>query len=229
MNGKKLLVVDDEPQIAALLSEAFSPNFEVMTACSGEEAIRKAVLDHPSCILMDVMMPRIGGFMLCEILKSIKQTKLIPILMVSAKPSQDFWPMAQELGAFDYIEKPFSIEKLSQAVERALRVAPIERRRTPRVKMKIPVRVISRDLSGGEVQITSETEDVSRFGALLRLPILIPVGQEVELRQELYPTAPENAVSTRARVIWHDGESAIGPYRHGIEFLIPSSHWVIRQ
>ncbi len=225
---KRVLVVDDEPQIGELISEALSNEFDVVTARSGEEAIRRAVLEHPNCILMDVMMPQMGGFMLCEILKSIKQTRLIPILIVSAKPRQEVWSMAQEMGALDYIEKPFTISAIADAVHRAMTVAPVERRRTPRVKMKLPILLRGKDAQGREFEIHSETEDVSRFGALVRLPVRIHVGEVVELQQDSFPGVHMEAIKTRARVVWNDSEGTIGPYRHGLEFLEATGSWVIK-
>lgn len=228
MEKKRLLVVDDEPHIAALLEEAFSEEFEVMTAKSGEEAIRKAVLDRPCCILMDVMMPQMGGFMLCEILKSIKQTRLIPIVMVSAKPRHEVWETAKELGALDFIEKPFSLATVSEVVHRAITTAPIERRRTPRVRIKIPIIVRGRDAHQREFEVNSETEDVSRLGALVRLPRRIPVGEIVELSQATFSVPSASLPSAKARVVWNDPEGILGPFRHGMEFLDPSNSWVIK-
>jgi CheY-like chemotaxis protein len=229
MDRKRLLVVDDEAQIVEMIGTAFEDRYDIMTAASGEEAIRRAVLDHPSCILMDVMMPQMGGFVLLEILKSIDQTKLIPVVMVSAKPRHETWDLAQEMGAMDYVEKPFTIERISEAVTKAIEIAPIERRRTPRVKIKIPIIVRGRDAFGKEFEMHSETEDVSRFGALVRLPIPVLVGERVEICQVYFQEHEHAREWTPARVVWHLEEGAIGPHRHGLEFLSPSSSWVVRQ
>ena len=229
MERKKLLVVDDEPRITSLLYETFSPQFDVITAQSGEEAIKRAILDHPHCILMDVMMPQMGGFMLCDILKSIKQTKLIPILMVTGKPRQEFWPMAQEMGALDYIEKPFTIEQISTAVKHALKVAPIERRRCHRVRVRVPVFIRRKDIHGQPMELHSETENVSQMGAMVRLPIQLTVGEETEIRQGCLPEDDNTANTVHARIIWNDAEEDAGSFRHGMELLSPATQWTVRQ
>lgn len=229
MPRKKLLIVDDEPNIGELLTEAFDSQYDVMTATTGEEAIRKAVLEHPSCILMDIMMPQMGGFILCEILKSMRQTQLIPIIMLSAKPRHEALKLAKEMGALDFIEKPFSIQTLAAAISHALETAPEERRRTPRVKMKIPVIIRGKDIHQNEFEVNSDTEDVSRFGALVTLPIQVPVGQQVELRQAIFTSTERDAPHMLARIVWNDGEGIIGPYRHGLEFIYPTSNWVVSQ
>lgn len=225
MDNKRLLVVDEEPQIVESLLKTFAPQYEVLVARSGEEAIRRAVLDHPNCILLDIMMPQLGGFMLCEILKSIKQTKLIPILFMGAKPRHEVWATAQELGALDYLEKPFTIAKISDAVTCAMQVAPVERRRSPRVNMRVPITVRGKDIHGNKIEVAAETVDVTRYGALMRLPVQIAVGQEVEICQAFLPESGDVAVRTMARVAWTDEEGVIGPFWHGLEFVDPSSQW----
>ena len=222
-------MVDDEPQIGELMVKTFGGQYEVLIARSGEEAIRKAVLDHPNCILLDIMMSQLGGLMLCEILKSIKQTKLIPILFMGTKPRSAVWPTAQELGALDYLEKPFSIERISDAVICALQVVPAERRRTPRVNIKIPITIRGKDIYGKKVEVAADTVDVSRYGALMRLPVQIAVGEEVEVCQAFVPESNDLSVRTMARVVWNDEEGVIGPFWHGLEFMNPSSQWVAPQ
>jgi len=120
MERRILLVVDDEAQLGQMLSETFASRYDVLVAESAEQAINKAVLDHPHCILMDVMMPEMGGFLLCELFKSITQTKSIPIILMSAKPRELVSSVAKEMGAFDYIEKPFSMEEIVKVVEAAM-------------------------------------------------------------------------------------------------------------
>ncbi|MGB7624378.1 MAG: response regulator, partial [Terriglobia bacterium] len=192
MDRKRLLVVEGEPIIGNLIHDSFSTQFEVMSARSGNEAIRRAVLDHPNCLLLDVAMPQISSFMLCEILKSISQTKRIPILLMGGKPREAVWGIAKEIGALDYLESPFSVEQISKSVQLALEAATLERRRTARVSIKIPMVIRSKDSFDRRFEVNAETVDLSRHGALMRLPVRIPVGQQVEICQ------PEAAVSTRA-------------------------------
>ncbi|MBZ5551174.1 MAG: response regulator [Acidobacteriia bacterium] len=229
MDRRRLLVIDDEPQIRTFVSEAFAGQYEVVTVGTGEEAIRRAILERPNCILMDVMMPQMGGFMLCEIFKSIRQTKLIPIVLMSGKPRHMVWPTAQEMGVLDYIEKPFSIERMSDSLKRALEESPVERRRAPRVTMKIPLIVRGRDESGNDFEVGGETGDVSRLGAMVRLPVRVPVGGLIEIRQSEAPSPNRPALLTAARVAWNGQVSPDGPFLHGCEFSHPSSEWVIIQ
>jgi DNA-binding response OmpR family regulator len=219
MDRKRLLVVDGESRVGDLIHKTFSPHFDVMLARSGNEAIRRAVLDHPNCLLLDVAMPQMSTFMLCEILKSISQTKRIPILLMGAKPREAVWGMAKEMGAMDYIEPPFSVEKISKSVEVALEAATLERRRAPRVSMKIPIVIRSKDSLDHHYEVRAETVDVSRTGALMRLPVRIPVGELVEICQFDAARPGRRFPSARARVVWNDDDEIIGPNCHGFEFV----------
>jgi DNA-binding response OmpR family regulator len=225
MDRKKLLVVEGEPRIGNLIHDSFSTQFEVMSARSGNEAIRRAVLDHPNCLLLDVAMPQISSFMLCEILKSISQTKRIPILLMGAKPRETVLGIAKEIGALDYIESPFSVEQISKSVQLALEAATLERRRTTRVSIKIPMVIRSKDSFDRRFEVSAETVDVSRHGALMRLPVRIPVGQEVEIRQSEAGVSTRAALQARARVVWNDDDEVIGPNCHGFEFIEPAAAW----
>jgi CheY-like chemotaxis protein len=227
MDKKRVLVVDDESDVRQLLSRTLADEFEVLTARSGEEGIKKAVLEHPQCILVDIMMPQMGGFILCDILKSMKQTKLIPIVVVSGKPQGEAQATAKEMGAVEYVEKPFSSKEISGAIHRAMNTVPANRRKNPRSKMRVPLVVRRKDLSQREFEVISTTEDVSQFGALVQLPLQLPVGEEVEIHQVVLGVH-DDTIRTHARVVWNDPADTVAPYRHGLEFLNPPPEWVIK-
>ncbi|MBZ5537989.1 MAG: response regulator [Acidobacteriia bacterium] len=230
MDKKRLLVVDGESQMGDFIHKTFSDHFDVLMARSGNEAIRRAVLDHPNCLLLDVAMPQMSSFMLCEILKSISQTKRIPIVLMGAKPRETVWGMAKEMGALDYIEPPFSAEKISKSIHSALEAAASERRRAPRVSMKIPIVIRSKDSLDHQYEVRAETVDVSRTGALMRLPVRIPIGAQVEFFQ-FDPARPGRMIPcAQARVVWNDDDEVIGPNCHGFEFVGPSAAaWAHKQ
>lgn len=228
MEKRKVLIVDDDLQIGNLLSAALSDKYEVLSAKSGEEAIKKAVINQPSCIMLDVMMPEMGGFMVCEILKSLKQTQRIPIVLLSGKSRDELLPTALEMGALDCLEKPFSIPQICEAVNRALNVAPVERRRTPRVKMKIPVIVRGKDIFENDFEVCSNTENVSRLGTLVNLPVKVHVGDMIELKPMAYPSQDNSSPTSQARVVWAD-EGILGDYHYGLEFNTLATHWVIQR
>lgn len=117
MASQKILVVDDSPTDLRLVSAPLQgQGYHVITAVDGEEALEKAAREHPSVIVLDIILPKKNGFQVCRQLKTSSDTKDIKILMLSSK-SQDsdrYWGLKQ--GADGYITKPFTDEDLVSQV-----------------------------------------------------------------------------------------------------------------
>lgn len=116
-------MVDDEPANVNLLrSYLESNNYKIVGAYSGEEALEKAFTQLPDLVLLDVMMPGISGFEVCRCLKSDKRTQLTPVVILTAL--QDFQSKIQglEVGADDFLSKPFNLTELLTRVRNLLRV-----------------------------------------------------------------------------------------------------------
>lgn len=120
---KRLLIIDDTPDsIRALLSFLTHANFTVLFAQDGEEGIQTAEYAHPDLILLDVMMPKIDGFIVCERLKTNPHTQDIPILLMSSLTDTVDSVKGLHLGAVDYITKPFDHEEVLMRVQTHLRL-----------------------------------------------------------------------------------------------------------
>lgn len=116
---EKILVVDDEKPIADILQYNLEEEgFRVLVAYDGEQALRLAFEEHPNLILLDIMLPHIDGFSLC---KQIRDKLDVPIIMLTAKETEVDKVLGLELGADDYITKPFSIRELLARVKAMLR------------------------------------------------------------------------------------------------------------
>ena len=106
--AKKILVADDEPYILMALTDAVEmEGYDCVTAVNGKEAVEKAREELPDLILLDIMMPYKDGYEACEELKADDKTKNIPIIMLTAKSQQVDIQRGKEVGADDYITKPF--------------------------------------------------------------------------------------------------------------------------
>lgn len=124
MKKGKILVVDDEVNITQILEFSIgSEGFEVITAQNGEEAIERARRERPDLIILDIMMPKIDGYEACRILKANPLTKNIPVLLLTAKGRDIDRRLGYEVGATDYIVKPFSPNKLVERIHRLLSCA----------------------------------------------------------------------------------------------------------
>ncbi|ADP33399.1 response regulator transcription factor [Bacillus atrophaeus] len=122
--SKKILVVDDEESIVTLLQYNLERSgYEVVTASDGEEALKQAETEKPDLIVLDLMLPKLDGIEVC---KQLRQQKLMfPILMLTAKDEEFDKVLGLELGADDYMTKPFSPREVNARVKAILRRSEI--------------------------------------------------------------------------------------------------------
>lgn len=122
MHTKNILVVDDEPDLADLVSYNLKKEgFEVSSASDGEEALKKIRKGNFNLIILDLMLPGIQGMELCRIFRNDPKTKHLPIIMLTAKGEDVDKILGLEMGADDYIAKPFSPRELVARVKAVLR------------------------------------------------------------------------------------------------------------
>ena len=116
----KILVIEDEPDMAMGLRDNLEfEGYEVITAASGEDGIELAATEVPHCLLLDIMLPGIDGFETCRRLR--KKGLRAPILMLTARGQEVDKVRGLELGADDYITKPFGLKELVARIRAALR------------------------------------------------------------------------------------------------------------
>ena len=116
-----LLVADDEPRITKLVSMALSEEgFRVVTASSGEEALAKAEQIRPDIILLDIVMPDLDGI---EVMRQLRERRQVPVILLTAKGSTADKAKGLDLGADDYVAKPFHPDELAARVRAVLRRA----------------------------------------------------------------------------------------------------------
>jgi two-component system phosphate regulon response regulator PhoB len=117
----KILIVDDEPDTLELIGfNLKNAGFETVTASDGAEALRKARSAAPDLIILDLMLPEIDGLHVCKLLQGDPATARIPILMLTAKAAEVDRILGLELGARDYVTKPFSPRELTLRVRNLL-------------------------------------------------------------------------------------------------------------
>lgn len=119
MNGAKVLVVDDEPEMLRALQLGLSgQGFDVATATTGEAALSTLTQQRPDLVVLDLMLPGIDGFAVCH---RIRESSSVPIIVLSAKGGDNDKIQALDLGADDYLTKPFSLGELLARIRAALR------------------------------------------------------------------------------------------------------------
>lgn len=120
----KVLIVDDEEEVRASLGEFLrSHGYVVREAVDGEEALARAFTEKPDLLLLDLRLPKVDGYQVCQTLKGNPITSVIPIIMVTALNSTPQKVKGIEYGADDYVTKPFDLEELYARIKMVLRRA----------------------------------------------------------------------------------------------------------
>ena len=160
---KTVLIVDDEKTIVDMLQYNLEKEgYHTLEANDGEEAVKIALEQKPDLVLLDIMLPKMDGLAVC---KRIRQTMNIPILMISAKDEEIDKILGLELGADDYITKPFSVRELMARVKAELTAKTAQvndtQKETEEESNIITVGDLSLDLNKFEVKVRNEIIDLT--------------------------------------------------------------------
>lgn len=132
----RILVVDDnETNLELLATKLEAEGYEVAKAINGVEALEKVDAFHPDLIMLDVMMPRMDGYEVCRRLKAREETRYIPIVMLTARTELEDKMLGLELGAEDYMTKPYSLLEVSARVKSLLRMRELQKKLLDSEKM----------------------------------------------------------------------------------------------
>lgn len=160
MSSKKILIVDDERNIVDILKfNLKKEGFTTIEAYDGEQGVEMALSHKPDLILLDIMLPKMDGFSVC---KKIRQTLSIPILMLTAKEEEVDKVLGLELGADDYITKPFSPRELMARVKANLRRSTLE---------EAAQNSTANTMKFNSLHIDAERYEVKRDGVVIELTL----------------------------------------------------------
>lgn len=118
----KVLVADDDSNVITIIQDSLPPDmFEILKAVNGKEALGMVFAERPDILILDIMMPGMDGYRVCEEIKKNISTQNIPIIILSAKTSVEDKLKAMEMGIDDYLIKPFDPRELNARIKMALR------------------------------------------------------------------------------------------------------------
>jgi len=165
---KTILIVEDEKDIVKMLEYNLQKEgFKTLSARDGEDALDAANRDHPDLVILDLMLPGMDGLEVCKALKGGAKTAMIPIIMLTAKAQESDKVIGLELGADDYMTKPFSPRELIARIKAVLR------------------RMTEKDRSPELARIGELTVDFSKIRALLKDKPIELTAKEFELLKTL--------------------------------------------
>ena len=156
MARARILVVDDEAaQREIIVYNLEAAGFEVMSADNGEDAVLMVQEEHPNLVVLDWMMPKLSGLEVCRQLRSNKETKEIPIILLSARSEDVDKVRGLEIGADDYVSNPFSVVELMARINAQLR--------------RHSAALAGEKLTYMDIEIHSDTHRVFRNGTEIKL------------------------------------------------------------
>lgn len=186
MVNQRILVIEDETNIQELLKYNLEKNgYKVVVADNGVDGLKEAAANVPDLILLDLMLPGLDGLEVCKRLRADKRTKKVPIFMLTAKGEELDKVLGLELGADDYITKPFSIKELVARIRAAMRRISDDREEEIEGKKSGAI------LKVKDIEIDCEKYDVRKNGEKLVLTL-----KEFELLKML--------VENRGKVLTRD-------------------------
>jgi DNA-binding response OmpR family regulator len=119
--AKKILIVDDDKQIVLLLASRLRANkYEIVVAYDAMQAVAKAFSEKPDLILLDIKLPAGSGISVMDNLSISTETALTPVIVITAYPSPEIQQKVKEMGAVDFISKPFKAEDILPRIRKAL-------------------------------------------------------------------------------------------------------------
>jgi two-component system alkaline phosphatase synthesis response regulator PhoP len=161
----KILIVEDEPNMVAGLRDNFEfEGYEVLTASDGAEGLGRALNDAPDLVILDVMMPKMSGLDVCKQLKAKRPS--LPVIMLTARGQEVDKIVGLELGADDYVTKPFSIRELLariKAVLRRARVVPKDQESYAFGDVEVNLRACQVVRAGKPVEFSAKEFDLLKY------------------------------------------------------------------
>lgn len=179
MDERCVLIIEDEQAIIDILTFNFKKEgYKVLEAMDGQTGLELALSENPDLILLDVMLPKMDGFEVC---KKIREKSSVPIIMLTAREEEVDKVLGLELGADDYMTKPFSIRELTARVKANLRRTAIEHSASDKDSSTL--------ITSGDLTINVERYEVSKYGKVIDITL-----REFELLKFL-ATQPERIFS----------------------------------
>ncbi len=219
----RILVVDDDEAFRNLVRLRLEDTYEIIDTGRAEDALALALEHKPGAVLLDLSMPALSGFELCQTLASLSYTRTIPILVISGAPAAKYKAFCQNLGAVEYLEKPVDFDELRARLAVALKTRQPERRAEASVRLRVILKLVGTDVHGKKFELLTTTDSVSASGFLCSCTAALRKDSVVEV----FLVAGEERSVGRARAVSAEWLDTPLP-RYGFRFLEKPSQWILQ-
>jgi diguanylate cyclase (GGDEF)-like protein len=218
----RVLVADDEPDAREALALLLAPDHEVIVAADGEAAVDRARAEHPDVVLMDLLMPRMDGLQALERLRADPATSDIPVIFVSGRGDDAVKVRSLDLGAVDFLQKPFSERELRARVDRTLRFVRTQTQ-LRELAQTDPLTGLA-NLRAFRARLDEEVKRARRYRTPLAC-VMADMDQLKPVNDELGHAAGDRAIAAVAAVIREElRETDFGARYGGDEFVVLLPH-----
>ena len=223
MSKAKLLIVDDDQEMLKMFRTRLADGYEISETSNSETAFVLALQHKPDCIILDLSMPKLTGFELCRSLRDLSATSLIPIFIVTGKPSWMYQAFCLKLGATEYFEKPVDFVCLRERLAEVVKQRRPERRAQRRLRLGMILKLKVIDEKRNRQEFLTVSEDVSGEGFLCACSAELPPDGIVEV--SVMRGGLEHKVG-RARLVRVEQPSTPAR-RYGFQFIEKPCNWIL--
>jgi len=218
----KILIVDDDDAMRGLLRTRLEGSYEIFDTGDSDRALGLAMEHKPDALLLDLMMPKLSGFDLCQSLHSLSYTSRTKIFIITGKEGGAVQEYCKDLGATGFFHKPVDFNALKRRLADELETQRPERRRQTRVRMRVSLKLLGTDTAGKPFEEVTSTENVSAGGFLCNCAASLATGTTVEV----FLVGGKELYVGRARVIRK--ESDTNWQRYGFHLDEKMGEWVVQ-
>ncbi len=218
----RILIVEDDDAMRELIRARLEDTYEITDTGDPERVLAMALEHKPNAILLDLSLPKLSGFELCQTLSSLSFTQQIPIFVVSGKPAAEYKDFCQNLGASGYFEKPIDFEQLKTRLAAAVRSKRPERRAELRIRSNVALKLRGTDKHGTPFEVPTATENVSASGFLCGCAA--PLAKDAIVEVSLCAGVERHVGRARSvRAEWMDTSHP----RYGFRFVEKPAEWIL--
>jgi DNA-binding response OmpR family regulator len=217
----KILIVDDEEATLTVMKIHLSNAYKLICTHDAEQALMLALEHKPDAIFLDLMMPKLSGFELCQSFRSLRYTSMIPLIVITAEQNGKYKEHCANLGAVGYFEKPLDFDEIKRTLTAKIGAKRSEHRAYVRVRMRLAIKLAGTDTSGREFEERTITENVSASGFLCNCMSALAKGMIVEVTL----SGGSERYAGQAQVVREESSSGTPWYRYGFNLVEKTQNW----